>query len=59
MSQTWCGWKTELYETLLLFHANYQCPKCEQKAAFYLEECDNPLHILHENFYRLETEKLK
>jgi hypothetical protein len=56
---TWSDDKRELYETLLWFHDNYQCPKCALKAAFYLEDCNEDLHILHDNLYRIEQEVLK
>ena len=59
MGDQWTDTHFELYETLLFFHENYECPKCLTKSAFYLEGCDNPLHILHDNLYRMENEKPK
>jgi|LakMenEpi07Sep12_1017427.scaffolds.fasta_scaffold00538_4 hypothetical protein len=46
-----------LVDCLDVFAANYQCPDCAQKSAFYLENCLNPLHELHDHKYFLESQE--
>jgi hypothetical protein len=41
--------QNERYKTLLkLFDDHYVCEPCYELCATYLQNCDNPLHQLHE-----------
>jgi hypothetical protein len=41
--------QNERYKTLLkLFDDHYVCEACDELCATYLENCQNPLHKLHD-----------
>ena len=54
--EQWSKEKYLWFGILLAFNNSYECPDCIKVCATYLENCQNPMHRLHDALYALENE---
>jgi hypothetical protein len=51
--------RDRLRRLLTVFEENWSCRACQAKSAYWLEDCTNPLHALHEALWELDEEDVE